>query len=142
MGFFPLNDNSRILFAYRSTCSLFYGVHVQELPVNFSELFGNSSVTELVLSNNSIAELSNRSLSSLPASLRLLALDGNNLRELDAEVLAVLDGLVTNELRQIRISLSPSSVLHCLLNAMFLLKQQCAIILNFFLLFRNRYTKT
>jgi hypothetical protein len=77
---------------------------VQELPANFSQEVGTGVVTELVLTNNTISRLSKRSLVSLPGSLRLLALDGNSLKKMDTEVLAILDGLVTNDLRQIQIS--------------------------------------
>ncbi len=84
---------------------------VQELPANWTAEMGNSSVIELVLSNNSLTKISNKSLASLPASLRLLALDGNQLNELSLEALTVLDSrLTTADLRNLAVS-SPSSAL-------------------------------
>ena len=62
---------------------------------------GSSSVVELVLTNNTISQLSNQSLSSLPPSLRLLALDGNQLKELSVDALAVLDSRVKSGLRHL-----------------------------------------
>ena len=62
---------------------------------------GTSSVVELILSNNSLTRISNWSLVSLPPSLRLLALDGNHLTELELGTLTVLDNLLSRDLRNI-----------------------------------------
>jgi hypothetical protein len=61
---------------------------------------GNSSVVELILSNNSITRLSNWSLASLPSTLRLLALDGNHITELGMGALTIIDSRVDTNLRK------------------------------------------
>jgi Leucine-rich repeat (LRR) protein len=61
---------------------------------------GKSSVVELILSNNSITRISNWSLISLPPTLRLLALDGNHIRELGIGALNSIDSRVDANLRK------------------------------------------